>query len=102
MIDKSLLKAFGVILMVVGVVGTFFFISYLIAIVNGSVAGSIDDVYTNTSVTGVSFIATNNSYQSLGHRNIVPNSLHIYDDIGNNYSLSNFTVDYTRGMIILN
>jgi len=101
MIDKGILKGFGMILIIVGIVGTFFVTTFLIAIINGTVANTVNENRIDYTATGVAFLATNESDQSLGRGNIVQNSFRIYDENNINYSESNFTIDYTNGLIRL-
>jgi hypothetical protein len=63
----------------------------------GTIVYNVD--YTNTTLSSSAVLTQDSNIQSLGNTQIVLGSLTITDSNGVNIPLSNFTIDYTNGLI---
>jgi len=103
-IDKGILRAFGLMVIVVGVLTTFFLSEYIASMILGSVYYTAlnGSTYTRTAVTGESFTVynTTTAVTELANDFLQTNTVAVYNasdtvPIG----LNNFTIDYNAGNI---
>lgn len=103
-IDKGILGSFLLLIGLVALVGTLFFMQYIYAITLGSVFQSVANSSSSVDVTNDTFAANGTVAQSLANGNITTTGFTIYnntDDVaGIAFDLDNFTIDYTVGTVL--
>lgn len=102
-IDKGIVKAFGLMVLLVGSLTTFFLSEYISAVVLGAVyyPAVNGTTYTYTAVTGESFIADNTTPRQLANYPIVVTSLVLSNASGTGYGNANFTITYNNATLLL-
>lgn len=103
-IDKGVVKAFGLMIIIVGSLTTFFLSEYVSAILLGAVfyTSNNGSTYADTAITAESFTAINSTPQELAHSLIYPTTLRVTNSSGSEFGIGNFTVTYNNGTILLN
>ena len=101
-IDKGIIRAFGLTVVVVGILTTFFLSEYVAAIILGSVyhISNNGSTITETAVTAESFQANNVTEQFLTNTPLLDGTLLVYN-ASTNFALANFTIHNVNGSILL-
>jgi len=103
-IDKGMIKAFGLLIVIVGSLTTFFLSEYIANVVLGSVYFTAVNGTTHayTTVTAEALTADNTTARQLGNYPIVSSTyLQIYNSSGTAFDLSYFTITYSNASILV-
>jgi hypothetical protein len=104
-IDKGIIRAFLLMVIVIGVLTTFFLSEYVATVLLGSVFYTVSNgtTYVYTVVTGETFTVYNITSvpaTELAHDNIRSDLFVIYNGTsGEVFNVANFTIDYAAGNI---
>ena len=103
-IDKGIIRAFALMIIIVGSLTTFFLSEYVATVILGSIFYSATNgtTYTTTTATGETFTAynTTTAVTELANDNILENTLSVYNNTDKvEIGLANFTIVYAAGNI---
>jgi len=99
--NMNIVKAFVLVVVLLGLVTTFFLSEYVSAILIGSAYNTMNPTYQNVRVYSDPFQGNDTVAQSLSQQNITEGTMRIYNGSGYEIGLDNFTINYPGGTVLV-
>ena len=101
MTNLNIGKAIILLIILVGVITTFFLSKYVSVILMGSVFNTKNPSFQSVNVIGDPFQGNDTVPQQLSNTNITPGTMRIYNTT-TTFGLDNFTIDFPQGTVLVN
>lgn len=102
-VSKGIIISFTILGALVILLGAIYLSVYLNALILGSVFGIASDSNESIAVTATTFTVYNQTNSSLGHTQIISDTLAVYNaSNGYEWGIDNFSIDYPLGLISIN
>ncbi len=102
MTNLNIGKAIILLIILIGVITTFFLSEYVSVILMGSVFNTKNPSFQSVRVIGDPFQGNDTVAQQLSNGNITVGTLRIYNGSGFTFGLNNFTINYPLGTVLVN
>ena len=95
-------KAIILLIILIGVITTFFLSEYVSVILMGSVFNTKNPTFESVNVIADPFQGNDTVPQQLSNTNITHGTMRIYNASGFTFGLGNFTIDFPLGTVLVN